>query len=83
MASVRRENREQHRSYIRERDRNGVIAVLGGATFDSSGHMNGTMLVVEAEDEAAASAFVAADPYARCDLFQDVVVREWQWGLGR
>jgi uncharacterized protein YciI len=45
--------------------------------------MNGTMLVVAAEDEAAARAFFASDPYVVSGLFGEVIVREWSWGLGR
>ena len=81
--SVRQEHRERHRAYIRQPDANGVAAVLGGPTLDAAGQMNGTMLVVAAEDEAAARAFFASDPYVVNGLFGEVIVREWSWGLGR
>ncbi|MGJ7497266.1 YciI family protein [Variovorax sp. RT4R15] len=81
--SLRQENRERHRAYIRQPDGNGVVAVLGGATLDEAGLMNGSMLVVAAEDKVAARAFFASDPYVVGGLFAEVIVREWRWGLGR
>ncbi|KAB0681438.1 YciI-like protein [Aureimonas leprariae] len=39
----------------------------------------GSMLVVEAADEAGARALADADPYARAGLFAKVVVRRWNW----
>jgi uncharacterized protein YciI len=41
------------------------------------------MLVIEAEDLAAAQAFAAADPYAKAGLFERVDVRAFRVTLGQ
>ena len=48
---------------------------LGGQTLDAQGAMNGTLLVVQAESEAAVRAFVDADPFTRGGLFARVEIR--------
>ena len=55
---------------------------LGGPCLDDQGQMNGSMLVIEAADRAAAEAFAAADPYAKAGLFQSVSIRPWWWTIG-
>jgi len=40
------------------------------------------MLIVEAEDLAAAQAFADADPYAAAGLFEQVEVRAWRPTIG-
>lgn len=56
---------------------------LGGPTLNAQGAMNGTLLVVQAESEAAVCAFVDADPSTRGGLFARVEIRRWQWSLGQ
>jgi uncharacterized protein len=41
--------------------------------------MIGSMLIVEAENEAEARALLAEDPYAKAGLFQNVEVLPWRW----
>jgi hypothetical protein len=45
---------------------------LGGPMLDAQGNMAGTVIVIEAEDLAAAEAFSAADPYRQAGLFGQV-----------
>lgn len=81
---VREAQRPAHREYLRNPGAHVVKVHLGGPTLDPSGqHMNGTLLVVEAESEAAVRAFLADDPYSRAGLFATLEVRPWAWGLGK
>lgn len=43
--------------------------------------MNGTLLIVEADDIERVRAFVADDPYSRAGLFRAVDVRPWTGGM--
>jgi uncharacterized protein YciI len=82
-ARLRAEIRETHRRYLRAPEGHDVLVRLGGPTLEeSTGAMNGTLLVVEAADIDAVRAFVADDPYSRAGLFAAVEIRPWRWGLG-
>ena len=52
-----------------------------GPTLDGEGKPNGSLVIIEADDQATADAFAAADPYARVGLFASVSVRPWNWVL--
>jgi hypothetical protein len=55
---------------------------LGGPFLDEAGRMTGSLLIIEAEDEAAARALLADDPYARGGLFESVALRAWRCAVG-
>lgn len=56
---------------------------LGGAFLDPAGEKPiGSMLIVEAEDEAAARALLTHDPYAGAGLFASVELRLWRRAVG-
>jgi hypothetical protein len=76
---LRMRTREAHFAYLRERG--GVR--LGGPFLDASGHMAGSLMIIEAEDQAAAESFAAGDPYAKAGLFERVEVRPWRVTLGQ
>lgn len=79
---VRAQNRPAHQVHLREHD-HPVTVLHGGPTLTDDGEaMNGTMLVIEADNLEAVHAFLAADPYNKAGLFESVVVRPWRWGLG-
>lgn len=44
--------------------------------------MNGTLLIVEADDLAAVRAFVDADPYVAAGVYARIDIRPWRCGLG-
>lgn len=75
---VRLENRPAHIEWLKE---SGVA--IAGPFLDASGDMCGSLLIVEAEDEASARAILAGDPYAKANLFKETVVRPWRWAVGR
>lgn len=82
MLALREATREAHRAYIRAPSVP-VRMIHGGPTLDpATGSMNGTLLIVEADDMEAVRAFVASDPYSKADLFASVEIRPWRWGFG-
>jgi uncharacterized protein YciI len=52
--------------------------VLVGPVLDQDGKPCGSLLVVEAADQAAAEAFAAGDPYAAAGLFAQVEVKPFR-----
>lgn len=82
MCEVRAKVRPSHRKYLRHHD-HPVRVLLGGPTLDDSEeHMNGTMLVIEAESLQQVRQYVNQDPYSQAGLFSAVEIRPWSWGLG-
>ena len=76
--------REAHRARLRNPGEHKVKVLLGGPTLDqSAASMNGSLLVVEADDIEAVRRFVAEDPYQLANVYATVEVRPWNWGLGR
>lgn len=57
---------------------NETSLVLVGPLLDAEGKPAGSLLVVEADDRAAAEAFASADPYAKAGLFESVVIRPFR-----
>jgi len=75
--------REAHRARLRAPGPHPVQVLQAGATLDgSTGAMNGTLLVVEAENIAAVRAFVDGDPYVAAGVYASVEIRPWRCGLG-
>jgi uncharacterized protein YciI len=77
--ALRMATREAHFAYARARP--GMIK-LGGPFLDEAGEMAGSLIILEAEDMAAAKAFNAEDPYTLAGLFQSVEVRPWRATFG-
>ena len=80
--SLRSETRPAHREYLRSPGKHAVTVRVAGPTLrDDAVTMNGSLLIVEAENLDAVRAFAADDPYSRAGLFQTVEIRPWTWGL--
>lgn len=75
---LRASTREAHLGYVR----NSSLVKIGGPLLDDAGQMAGSMMVLEAEDLAAAQAFAAGDPYAIAGLFAKVELRPFRLALG-
>lgn len=75
---VRMENRPAHLDHIQS---SGVVA-MAGPTLDAMGQMNGSIVVLDVADRAAAEAWAAADPYAKAGLFEQVTIKEWKKVIG-
>lgn len=70
-------NRDAHVAYLKS-----TGAVLAGPFLSNAGEMNGSLVVIEADDRAAADAWAAGDPYAKAGLFESVTIRPWKRVLG-
>lgn len=57
---------------------------VAGPLLDAKGEKPvGSLLIVEADDEAAVRAILAEDPYAKAGLFKSAAqVRPWRWVVG-
>jgi hypothetical protein len=50
---------------------------VGGPLTNDDGLINGSLIIGDFTDRAAADAFIAAEPYNRAGLFESVVVRRF------
>lgn len=55
---------------------------LGGPWTDAEGRSIGSLIIVEADDQAAAEGWAARDPYAQAGLFRHVAVGAWRLVVG-
>lgn len=75
--------RPAHRARLRAPGAHPVRVVLAGPTLERvAGSMNGTLLVVEAEDAQAVHDFVCGDPYFEAGVYRSVEIRPFVCGLG-
>ena len=77
--ALRMANRDAHFAYLGQHP--GFVR-LAGPFLDPDGAMAGSLLIVEAADLAAATAFAEADPYALAGLFERVEIRAWRATIG-
>jgi uncharacterized protein len=77
---IRLANRVAHLDYLRLNTQ--YIKTCGPFIDDDGNSMNGSMLIVEAEDRKAAEAVLSRDPYREAGLFSSVDVRPWRWVIG-
>ena len=76
---LRARTRDAHLAYLAGRD---AAVKLGGPWLDGEGRSVGSLLIVEADDLAAARALADADPYAQAGLFVSVDVEPWRLVVG-
>ncbi len=76
---LRARTRDAHLAYLAEQ---GGAVRLGGPWLDGEGRSVGSLLVVEAEDLAAAQLLADGDPYGRAGLFASVTVEPWRLVIG-
>ncbi len=72
---LRLATRPQHLAYLQTYP--GRVS-LGGPMLDGDGRPCGSLLLVEAEDRAAAEGFAVSDPYSKVGLFESVVIRPFR-----
>lgn len=58
------------------------LVKAAGPLLDDAGAPIGSMLIVEAQDRAAAQAFVDNDPYTLAGIFESVEIQAWRVGVG-
>ncbi len=73
-AQVREDERPAHRAYLTD---TGVVQ-QAGPFLNEAGAMCGSLILIEVEDQAAADAWAAGDPYAKAGLFAATSVRPWK-----
>jgi uncharacterized protein YciI len=71
---LRMATREAHMAYVKE---TGAVR-LGGPFLNAQGEMAGSMIIIEADDLAAARLWQQNDPYAKASLFQSSDLRPWK-----
>lgn len=71
-ATLRAEHRPAHRLWLSDGHEAGAIAMVG-AYADGSG----ALLIVRADDEAAAAEILAHDPFALVDAIDATSIKEW------
>ena len=79
---VRLDTRPAHVAFLEGLNGDKKLA-FAGPFLDAEGKPNGSLVVVEAPDMAAAQALSAADPYARAGLFESVEIRQWNWTFNK
>lgn len=75
---VRMDNRPAHVEYLKSL---GADLKGAGPFLDADEKPNGSLVIINVADMAAAKAFADDDPYAKAGLFQTVEVRPWSWLL--
>lgn len=75
---LRIDTRPDHVAFLDGLNESGRLA-FAGPFLDADGKPNGSLVVIEAPDQAAAKALAAQDPYAKAGLFQSVEIRPWNW----
>ncbi|OYX45059.1 MAG: hypothetical protein B7Z02_03200 [Rhodobacterales bacterium 32-67-9] len=73
----RLDTRAAHLAYI---EKTGIVKMAG--PFLEDGQMCGSLVVLEADNLAAAEAWAAGDPYKAAGLFDSVSVTEWKKVIG-
>lgn len=76
----RLETRPAHLQYWED---NADRMVLAGPFLDADEKPIGSMMVVKAEDRAAAETLVGGDPYAVAGVFAGVEIKPWNWVIKR
>ena len=77
---LRMATRPAHIDYLKTFEH--AVKLAGPCLADDGETMIGSLIVLEAEDRAAADAFSAADPYTLAGLFESVLIRHWKWTIG-
>jgi len=73
--NVRMENRPTHVDYLKSF---GEKLHAAGPTLDANGEMNGSLVILDFEEQDEAETFAANDPYAKAGLFEKVVIQPWK-----
>lgn len=75
-SAIRAAARPAHLDYVRSFS--DKVLVAGPTQTDDGEGMNGSLLVMEFDDLAAAKAFAENDPYNQAGLFESAIVRPWK-----
>jgi uncharacterized protein len=73
---LRMQIRPAHLSFL---DKLGSNLKAAGPFVDDDGKPTGSLVIINADDLAAAKAIAAQDPYALAGLFSSVEIKPWKW----
>ncbi len=76
--NVRMDTRPAHLEHLNKLNADGILK-MAGPFLDDDGKPNGSLVIVETEDMAAARALAEADPYYQAGLFEKVEVKPYNW----
>ena len=74
----RQEVRPEHLKHL---DTLGDRLILAGPFLDDKGDMTGSIVVIEAEDYAAAKADFDRDPFVINGVFDSITIKRWHLGI--
>lgn len=77
---LRLANRVAHLDFLRLNSEQ--IKVCGPFISEDGASMNGSLLIVEADNKKAVETLLARDPYREANLFQSIEIRPWRWVIG-
>lgn len=75
---VRMETRPAHVEWLNGLNAAGTLK-MAGPFLDGDGKPCGSLVVIKADDAAAAKAIASADPYAQAGLFSTVEIKPFNW----
>lgn len=75
--TLRADTRAVHLEYLKSLGKKLKFA----GPFLSDEKPDGSLIVVDAADEAEARSIGENDPYAKAGLFAKVTIRRWNWGV--
>ncbi|PRX11150.1 UNVERIFIED_ORG: hypothetical protein BCL66_102111 [Martelella mediterranea] len=75
---VRMETRPLHLEWVDGLNEKGTLKIAG-PFLDAQEKPCGSMLLIEAQDQASAEAIAAQDPYGKAGLFEKVEVKPFKW----
>jgi uncharacterized protein len=75
---VRLDARGDHVAFLNDLNAKGTLK-FAGPFLDADGKPNGSLVVIDVADAAAAREVADADPYAKAGLFASVDIRPWNW----
>lgn len=76
--SMRMDTRPAHVDYLNRLNAEGTLKIAG-PFLDAAGKPCGSLVIIKAEDQAAAEAIAAKDPYAQAGLFASVDIKPYNW----
>ncbi|QPC85975.1 hypothetical protein GA830_03915 [Mesorhizobium sp. NBSH29] len=75
---TRLDSRPDHVAFLEKLNSEGTLK-FAGPFLDPEGKPNGSLVVIDVADAAAARSIAEADPYAKAGLFEEVTIRPWNW----
>ncbi len=76
---LRLATRSEHLAFL---EKHAEAVKLGGPFLDAAEKPNGSLLIIDCVDEAAARALLSEDPYAKAGLFERIELRPWRHVVG-